>query len=205
MKKIIKFTACMACILLFAVSCTPNQNTENSDSETQNLLAASPALSETESKTSEVLAKIKEIAASELQAISNEFTEVGSYSYDMDNDGADEKIILTINASKNSKGDFELNDGQNWQLYIKKGESCYMLIDEYVQLGSISFDVMDYYIDGKAVPTITALTKTGSMLKLTAYTYNSEKNCYVERELYNTANETDGGINKIYSSQKGLN
>lgn len=204
MKKRFQIAVCTICVLLSLTSCASSSDIRNNTGTSIKETAAPASVGEDLELKAHNNTEDKKIMPSDLQAIKTEFTEVGSYSYDMDNDGEDEEIILTINAGKNSNNEFELNDGQEWQFYIKDGEKCYMLIDKYVQLGSISFDIADYYISSNTVPTATAIMNTSSMLVLTAYIYDAENDSYTEKVLYDSNSVADEGINKMYSSPRGV-
>jgi len=193
MKKLTKFALCFSAVLLFLTSCTSNQPMPVNTASPETTATATAVPSEKPVQNSEV-----KIYACD--SVNTEFTTLSEYSYDMDNDGVDEEIVLTINAQRNSDGSLDLNDGQNWQLYVQKGEKYYLLIDRYVQIGKINFNVADYYNEDKTIPTIVATTDTNAKLVLNAYTFNLEENCFVERVLYDSSTESDSGINKMYSS-----
>ncbi len=138
------------------------------------------------------------------QAISDKiagYTEITSYTGDCDGDGADERIVLSTAAERDSKGEFLWNDGQNWALYVVdlSGDS-YILYDGYVQAGTVHFDVSDYYMKDGAKPVITVTVSTGAGLMIKNYTFQKDKGGYAESIVYDTQAVAEGGINKRFTS-----
>ncbi len=129
------------------------------------------------------------------------YTEVVSYVGDCDGDGADETVVLSTAAERDSKGEFFWNDGQNWALYVKdSADVSYILYDGYVQTGSVYFDVADYYMTDGAKPVITVTVSTGAGLTIKNYSFSKPDSGYVETNIYNTQTIAEGGINRRFSS-----
>lgn len=189
-KKALIFTICVFAVVLSTVSCTNSEKSQETAMQTP-----VPEITQTELPNSNTVVPQKSVYSSD--SINEDMNVIAEYSYDMDNDGTEEKIVLASDVKKGAELD---SDGHNRQLYIKDGDKYYILADQYVQLGNIEFEVMDYYKGTQAVPTVVVTYDTSSMLKLYAYVYDNDNNCYTERELYNSSNESENGINKMYSS-----
>ena len=146
-------------------------------------------------------AKSVEIKAEALSEKLGAMTEVTSYVGDTDADGTDERVVLATTAERDSKNEFLWNDGQNWAIYVEDGpDESYVLLDKYVQAGSVYFDVSDYYLKDGTIPKITITVSTGSGLSIKNYTFQKDKSAYIEETIYDTKNVTEGGINKRFSS-----
>lgn len=126
------------------------------------------------------------------------WTEINRYTGDVDADGIDENVILSTTAERDENGEIFWNDGQNWLLYIEDREETYVLLDEYIQLGNVYFEVLDYYMEDKTQPCINIITSTGSGFNLKNYTFVDGG--YEEMALYSTDEKTKAGVNRRFSS-----
>ncbi|MBR5154984.1 MAG: hypothetical protein IKW62_00680 [Clostridia bacterium] len=176
-------------ILIFAL---------NGCGEKSNVETGTPDATQTENNehTEEKVIKSQTIADN----ISG-LTEVISYVGDCDGDGTDETVVLATSADRDSKGEFLWNDGQNWSLYVRdNAEKIYVLFDGFVQAGNVYFDVADYYMSDGAKPAIMVTVSTGAGLSIKNYTFSKDDNGYIEKEIYDTRNATEGGINRRFTS-----
>lgn len=140
------------------------------------------------------------IKAQSLPADAAGYNEVCSYVGDVDADGTDERIILSTEAERSSNGEFLWNDGQNWALYVEDTDGVYMLLDRFVQTGNIYFEVSDYYMENGAEPKILVTETTSAGFTLKTYSFSKDEGGYVEETVYDTANVTEAGINRRFSS-----
>lgn len=126
--------------------------------------------------------------------VSNEFVT------DINSDGTDDKITLYTDAELSEEG-LERNDGNTWALVVSDGATSkvYELFSEYVQLGSVYFQVADYFKDGKPVPTITLYVSTGAGLKIMNFVYENEKG-FLTENIYDSSEKSESGINLKYST-----
>lgn len=111
----------------------------------------------------------------------NMVTKLNEFTFDLDGDGTEEIIELHTAAGKAPDGSIAWDDGQNWLLVIVDGNDYYPLLQEYVQLGTVYFTVLD---DQKGSVIITAIVETGSGLKLVSYTYNEDQKGYRGEVVY---------------------
>lgn len=142
----------------------------------------------------------KKITASEKSSIGEKWSKVGGYGYDMDNDGVEENITLSTSAQSSKKGDIMWDDAQQWVLEVSDGIETFTLFNENVHNGNVYIDVADYYKGDQTIPTISLIKSTGATFSVITYQYNSADNTFTEKVVLNSDDESDGGINQLYSS-----
>ncbi|MBR5614267.1 MAG: hypothetical protein IKW64_03065 [Clostridia bacterium] len=128
------------------------------------------------------------------------FTEVTSYTGDVDADGIDERVVLSTEAEREPNGEFLWNDGQDWALYVEDTNGVYVLLDQYIQAGNAYFEVSDYYMKDGAEPKISVMITTGAGFSLKTYGFSKTENGYAEETVYDTGSVTESGINRRFSS-----
>jgi hypothetical protein len=127
-------------------------------------------------------------------------SKVSQYSYDIDEDGTKENIVLYTAAGVDKDGKFIWDDGQNWSLVVEDGEQIYKLFDHYVQLGSAYFEFSEYYKNDNKIPTITLVVSEGASFYLENYSYDKANKYFTEELLYSSQDKSDAGISKLFSS-----
>ncbi len=142
----------------------------------------------------------KKIYSTELSEEILDWTEVSRYAGDVDGDGANENVVLVTSMKRDSNGEFVMNDGQNWALYVDGKEDDYILFNNYINLGNVYFDVAEYYMTDGAVSQINIIISTGSDFSIMGYTFSKTEKCYEERKLYSSGDETESGINRMHTS-----
>jgi hypothetical protein len=100
--------------------------------------------------------------------------------FDLDGDGEDEKIELHVNAAKAEDGEFAWDDGQDWLLVVKDGDVTYPLFDGWVQIGKLTF----WLLESGEKPMLILLQTGTADFTLKEFTFNSEKNGYVSETIY---------------------
>lgn len=145
-------------------------------------------------------ADIRVIRATEISSDVLEWNEAASFTGDLDGDGADEKVVLVTSADCDKDGEFLWNDGQNWALYVDDREEDYLLFNQYLSAGYPYFEVSDYYMKDGAEPKIKVIVSTGSGFSVTSYSFSKTDDGYLKNVIYDTAEITEGGINRRYSS-----
>lgn len=119
-------------------------------------------------------------------------TILDEFEFDLDQDGQMEMIKMMTAAGRGPDGDIAWDDGQDWILIVQDSDKDYVLVDEYVQLGTIDFNVFtieeDFYI-------ATYSARTAS-LTLNLYQYDRENDSFIMTSPYNTS----GNVNMIKSS-----
>ena len=110
---------------------------------------------------------------------------------DISGDGKEETIELYTTAQRDSKGEIMWDDGQKWFLIVKDKDKEYVLFDEYVQLGTLEF----WVYDSRGESHIVTLQTGSAVLKLSDYVYDSGKDCYMKKDIFNPEY-----LNVIYDS-----
>ena len=114
------------------------------------------------------------------------------YLFDFDKDGVEEKIGMYTKAEKGPDGEIYWDDGQNWLFVVQDSDKDYILVDEYVQLGKIDFNIYtiedDFYI--------TTYSARTASLTLNLYHYDSETDSFIMTVPFNTS----GNVNMLKSS-----
>ncbi len=111
-------------------------------------------------------------------------TKLEQFSFNMDSDAAEESIELYTTASRGLDGDVLWDDGQKWLLVIADKNRYYSLFDEYVQLGSVYFNVAT--IGEDQTPCIEVLVQHGCGRKIIDYVYDKKTDSYIENIIYET-------------------
>lgn len=153
-----------------------------------------------ENQQPEIEAKPMVISAQTLPVSVAGYEEVTSYVGDVDADGTDERTVISTGAERAKNGEFLWNDGQDWAVFVEDTNGVYMLLDKFVQAGSVYFDVSDYYMKDGAQPKILVTETTSAGLIIKTYTYSETENGYVEETIYDTGAVTEAGINKRFTS-----
>ena len=134
---------------------------------------------------------LQEIRAEDIISI-DELTLLDEYIIDFNNDGYDEIIAMYVAAGRDDKGEIMWDDGQRWVLVVHGDNKDYVLYDDYVQLGSIEFNVFteddDFYIVTKSVRTAS--------LTVTQYEYKKSDDSFIKTVAYNIK----GNVNMLHSS-----
>lgn len=128
------------------------------------------------------------------------WNKVSEYVGDINGDGEEEKVVLATSAEYNKDGEFLWNDGQNWALYVNANDSDYLFLKEYLNTGSVYFEVSDYYMKNGAEPKINVIVSTGAGFSMKSYGFSAAEGGFVEEEVYSTKAVTEGGINRRFSS-----
>lgn len=114
------------------------------------------------------------------------------FAFDFDSDGVEEKIGMYTAAGKDSNGEIAWDDGQKWLFIVQDTDKDYVLVDEYVQLGKIDFNIYtiedDFYITTNSARTAS--------LTLNLYHYDRENDNFIMTVPFNTS----GNVNMLKSS-----
>ena len=120
-------------------------------------------------------------------------TLLDEYIIDFNGDGYEEIIGMYVAAERDDNGEIMWDDGQRWVLVVHVDNKDYVLYDDYVQLGSIQFNVFtaddDFNIVTKSVRTAS--------LDLSQYKYNETNDSFILTIPYSVG----GNVNMLYSSK----
>ena len=191
MKKCLSVAAVILILVLTVVGCNKNIEKPIESVET----------GETDNALKKVVCKVQNLPDQ-----AEYFSEITSYTGDLDADGADEVITLSTSAERNGKGEFIWNDGQEWLLSVSdKEDGNYILLDDFIQAGNVYFEVSDYYMKDGVIPKISVVESTGAGFSVINYTFSKEDSGYVQEVIFDTKTLTEGGINRRFSSFPDIN
>lgn len=181
MKKIFLFMA--LCVMLALSAC---------GNESKTIDATPNPVLQTEAPTTEpTKAPDMYIYASSGSKSASEWTEVKSFSYDMDNDGSKEKVRLITSAQKDSKERLVIDDSQNWVVEMQDNGEIFTLLDEKISNGCPYFEIAeDSETDAKY---LRVLISSSAKFVNKNYMFLNDKRAFVEVESPKTQNT-------IYSS-----
>lgn len=129
--------------------------------------------------------------ASEQSQAGKAWTEVKSYSYDMDGDGKEEKMRLMTSAKKDSKGRLLIDDIQDWVVEMQDGTEVFTLFSGKVSNGCPYFEV---YSDVDITKNyVRVLVSSSAQFIDKSYEFLSDKRAFEEVD-------TPESQNLIYSS-----
>jgi len=191
MKKLLIITA--LCSMLCVAACTDQGNPDATAEPTAPVATATPAPSAGPAG--------RVISASEESKIGADWSKMGSYGYDIDSDGTKENISLYTSAKKGKNGEILWDDSQQWTLEVTDGIETFTLFDQYLPIGNIFFEIADFYDeDGNEIPSVMLVKSSSTDFTVIRYTFDTEKNIFTEDIVFNSDNESSGGINQRYSS-----
>ncbi len=140
------------------------------------------------------------IVAEKLPYEISKWHEVTRYTGDTDGDGSDENVVLLTSAEYDEDGEFFWNDGQDWALFVEDSSENYLLLNEYLNAGSVYFEVLDLYMEKGTQPQINVIVSTTSGFSLTSYAFSMEEKGYVVIPQYDSGATTVAGTNRRFSS-----
>lgn len=123
----------------------------------------------------------------------DDFILLDEYIIDFNDDGYDERIGMYVDAERSTDGKIMWDDGQRWTLVVHGKDQNYVLFDDYVQLGSVRFNVYTKD-DGFYITTINTGTAN---LTIGKYKYNQQNDSF----LYTQPFVVDGNVNMLYNSK----
>lgn len=109
---------------------------------------------------------------------------------DYNNDGTEETISLYTVAGRGPDGEMAWDDGQNWILVVRDNDKDYVLFENYVQLGAISFYA--YFEDDDFV--ITTIQSGTANLIVTEYRLDKDSNNFIGTIKFSTK----GNVNMFH-------
>ena len=134
---------------------------------------------------------IQEIVADEIISLDG-LTLLDEYIIDFNSDSYDEKIAMYVAAGLDDNGEIMWDDGQRWVLVVHGDNKDYVLYDDYVQLGSIQFNVFtaddDFNIVTKSIGTAS--------LDISQYKYDEANDSFIQTVPYSA----NGNVNMLYNS-----
>lgn len=134
----------------------------------------------------------KEIVSNDVISLDG-LTPLDEYIIDFNSDGYDEKIVMYVAAGLDDNGEIMWDDGQRWVLVIHGDNKDYVLYDDYVQLGSIQFNV---FTADDELNIVTKNIGTAS-LYISQYKYDEANDSFTQTVPYSVS----GNVNMLFSSK----
>ncbi len=159
-------------------------------------MTASPGPAATPTPAEAVTEPKTTIALTQTLKMTNDWTIVGDYNYEIIKSGTKDRIVLATSAETNG-GEIMWDDSQYWTLAVITGDGAYNLFSQRLQ-GYVYFEASEVYKSGKPTPVITAYIYSGTDREIRNYFF--EDGVFVEYIEYTTRQFSTGGINVFYSS-----
>jgi len=115
------------------------------------------------------------------------WTKIDEFNVDLDGDSKEDMLGLYTAAERDERGNLMWDDGQNWLLLVQMEDKFIPLLSEYVQLGSVYFTVAKDSQD--KITKITIIVPTGANLKLVNYSYDQDKQGFIEEPIYSSSED----------------
>lgn len=150
------------------------------------------------SQNSEVAEPTTEISRTQILQMTNDWTIMGDFKYNITDKGQNDRVVLATSAQNN--GDEMLwDDSQYWTLAVIAKDGAYNLFNERLQ-GYVYAEVNEGFINGLTTTVITVYAFSNTDRDIRNYIYDPEKDVFVEYQEYTTKSFSTGGINNLFSS-----
>ena len=144
------------------------------------------------------------IAISQELKMTNDWTILGDYDFEIIQKGREDRIVLATSA-KAQGGEMMWDDTQYWSVAVLlddndgdgKKDGAYNLFFARIQ-GQVYMEVNEAFINGLVTPMVTVYVFSGTDRQVINYIYDGE--FFVENIEFTTKDFSTGGINKIYST-----
>ena len=120
-------------------------------------------------------------------------TLLDEYIIDFNSDGYEEVTAMYVAAERDDNGEIMWDDGQRWVLVVHGDNKDYVLYDDYVQLGSIQFNV---FTADDNFNIVTKSVRTAS-LDISQYRYEEANDSFIQTIPYSVS----GNVNMLHSSK----
>ncbi|MFE8699631.1 hypothetical protein ACFYKX_03220 [Cytobacillus sp. FJAT-54145] len=104
--------------------------------------------------------------------------------FDIDGDGEPENIEMYVNAEQDGEGKYLWDDGQDWLLVVKDGDKTYPLFEGWVQIGKLSF----WLIESGETPMLILLKTGTAEFTLQTFTFEEKTQGFIQRTHFNPEN-----------------
>lgn len=136
------------------------------------------------------------IPLSQMLQMTNDWTILGDYNFEITNKGKKDRIVLATSA-QTKNGEMMWDDAQYWTLAVIAEDGAYNLYSERIQ-GYVYAEVNEGFIRGVVTPVITVYIFSGNDREIRNYTFDGT--FFVESQEYTTKNFSTGGINNMYGT-----
>lgn len=139
---------------------------------------------------------VTKIACSQEIKMTNEWTILGSYNYELTKEGKKDRVIIGTSA-QNKNGEMQWDDSQYWTVAVISEDGAYNLFFRRMQ-GRVYAEVNTCYVSGVSTPIVTVYAFSGNDREIRNYVYDGEY--FVETVEYTTKSFSTGGINNMYGT-----
>ena len=136
------------------------------------------------------------IPLSQMLQMTNDWTILGDYNFEITNKGKKDRIVLATSA-QTKNGEMKWDDAQYWTLAVIAEDGAYNLYSERIQ-GNVYAEVNEGFVRGVVTPVITIYIFSGNDREIRNYIFDGEY--FVESQEYTTKNFSTGGINNMYGT-----
>ncbi len=139
---------------------------------------------------------VTKIALSQELKMTNDWTILGSYNYELTKEDKKDRVIIGTSA-QNKNGEMEWDDSQYWTVAVISEDGAYNLFFRRMQ-GRVYTEVNTCYVNGVSTPIVTVYAFSGNDREIRNYVYDGE--FFVETIEYTTKDFSTGGINNMYGT-----
>ena len=136
------------------------------------------------------------ITLSQQLEMTNDWTILGDFNYELTKKGKKDRIVLGTSATHNN-GEMMWDDSQYWTVAVISEDGAYNLFAERIR-GNVYFEINECFMSGVNTPIVTVYIFSGNDREIRNYIFDGE--AFTEEQEYTTKNFSTGGINNMYSS-----
>lgn len=194
-----KFLCVLAAVILLLTTGCQNASdrlvVESEKDEVTEIQTDKPKTEEPEKKEPDEEGKTK-IALSQELKLTNDWTILGDYDFEITRKGKKDRVILATSAGVKN-GEMMWDDTQYWTVAVIAGSGAYNLYSQDIP-GRVYMEVNECFVRGVVTPVITVYIFSGNDREIRNYIFDGTD--FVESQEYNTKNFSTGGINNMYST-----
>ena len=194
MKKLLILAATLAAMLLTGCE-TASELLKPEETEAPEVIETQKPITQ---RDDEVEEPETTIPRTQILQMTNDWTIMGDFRYNITNRGEEDRVVLATSAKHNGD-EMEWDDSQYWTLAVIAEDGAYNLLSQRVQ-GYVYAEVNEGFINGITTTIITAYVFSNADRDIRNYIYDAERDLFVEYQEYTTKNFSTGGINNLFTS-----
>ena len=194
MKKLLILAATLAAMLLTGCE-TASELLKPEETEAPEVIETQKPITQ---RDDEVEEPETTIPRTQILQMTNDWTIMGDFRYNITNRGEEDRVVLATSAKHNGD-EMEWDDSQYWTLAVIAEDGAYNLLSQRMQ-GYVYAEVNEGFINGITTTIITAYVFSNADRDIRNYIYDAERDLFVEYQEYTTKNFSTGGINNLFTS-----
>ena len=194
MKKLLILAATLAAMLLTGCE-TASELLKPEETEAPEVVETQKPITQ---RDDEVEEPETTIPRTQILQMTNDWTIMGDFRYNITNRGEEDRVVLATSAKHNGD-EMEWDDSQYWTLAVIAEDGAYNLLSQRMQ-GYVYAEVNEGFINGITTTIITAYVFSNADRDIRNYIYDAERDLFVEYQEYTTKNFSTGGINNLFTS-----